>query len=413
MAETHRPSILRRALAALAMLAITLGVLEGAVRAIGTVDADRQFYFAGVPLKPWQPFAKELAKQVEELDEAGASYLMPDARLGWTIAPSSTTRDGRYSANSIGVRGTREFAVQKPPDTLRVALFGASYVFGDEVAIEESFGHQLEVAMTRDGGADAGAVEVMNFGVGAYGHDQAYLRWKLDAQPFGPDVVVLGYQPGNCRRNVNVVRKFKRRRTRVPYSKPRFVLDEAAGGGDLRLINSPAVGPAALPALVRDFASSPLAAHEHFFAPADYADTWWRHSRLLATVEMLVDRAAGAPPDRLYSDPSRPEGKLCAAIIERFAAEVAATSRFVLVAQPTKPLLEARQGASWADIDPLWERLRARFEAVDTSGVLLEAAAADGIDSLFMPHGHYVGAANRLVAETLAAYLLAPQPGRN
>lgn len=407
MAEPTRPSLFRRALPLLAVVLITLAVLEGAVRVVGSVDGDGQFWFAGVALKPLQPFSTEIAQQVQELKEAGASYLMPDPRLGWTIAPSSTTRDGRYSANSIGVRGTREFAVEAAPGTMRVALFGASYVFGDEVPIEQSFGHHLQTELSERRGDQP--AEVMNFGVGAYGHDQAYLRWKLEGRRYAPDVVALGYQPGNCKRNLNVVRKFKRRRTKVPYSKPRFVMEGAA----LRLINSPAVAPEELPGLVRDFPASPLAAHEHFYNPDDYATIWWRSSRLLATIEMLADRAQGPKPDSLYSDPERPEGRLCAAIIERFAEEVAETARFVLVLQPTRPILEARGKAPWEQVDPLWVRLAAKFESVDTADALLEAAESGGMDSLFKPHGHYVDEANRLVAVALAAYLTEPQPGRN
>ena len=38
---------------------------------------------------------------------------------------------------------------------------------------------------------DAGIrAEVLNFGVGAYGMDQAYLRWREQGKNFAPDIVI-------------------------------------------------------------------------------------------------------------------------------------------------------------------------------------------------------------------------------
>ena len=43
------------------------------------------------------------------------------------------------------------------------------------------------------------------FGVGAYGMDQAYLRWKKHGAKFHPHIVIFGFVAGNVQDNVNMV----------------------------------------------------------------------------------------------------------------------------------------------------------------------------------------------------------------
>ena len=69
-------------------------------------------------------------------------------------------------------------------------------------------------------------LEVLNFGVGAYGLDQAYLRYLQDGQQFQSHFVFIGYFPENIFRNVNTFRPFYFPHTGAPLTKPRFVIDE-------------------------------------------------------------------------------------------------------------------------------------------------------------------------------------------
>ncbi|MDQ7782813.1 MAG: hypothetical protein RDU20_08030 [Desulfomonilaceae bacterium] len=77
---------------------------------------------------------------------------------------------------------------------------------------------------------------VLNFGVGGYGTDQAYLRYKRNGS-FGEHIVMLCILPENINRIVNIFRPFYNYHYDDPLrlTKPRFVLN----GNGFRLIENP------------------------------------------------------------------------------------------------------------------------------------------------------------------------------
>ena len=71
----------------------------------------------------------------------------------------------------------------------------------------ESWGERLDSRIPE--------IEVLNFGVGAYGPGQAYLRYRKEAGPFHPDIVVIGFMSANIKRTVNTFRPFYSRKTQT------------------------------------------------------------------------------------------------------------------------------------------------------------------------------------------------------
>ena len=68
-------------------------------------------------------------------------------------------------------------------------------------------------------------VELLNYGVPAYGLDQAYLRYLKVGAQYHPNIVFIGYMTENFERDVNVFRPFYG--NGYPdwiFSKPRFRL---------------------------------------------------------------------------------------------------------------------------------------------------------------------------------------------
>lgn len=148
--------------------------------------------------------------------------------LGWTNTQGSSS-DHKYRFNSAGVRSDHDFS-PRPSSAcaLRLAAFGDSFTLGNGVPNEDTW----EECLARS----RGDFEVLNFGVGAYGFDQAYLRYLHEGRNFHADVVILGFMSENIFRNVNVFRPF--------YSsdywgnllpKPRFLLEN----GQLSLKDNP------------------------------------------------------------------------------------------------------------------------------------------------------------------------------
>jgi len=135
--------------------------------------------------------------------------------LGWSPNREHPwiTKDGRRQSLTL-------------PTTRPTSAYGDSFVFGDEVANEETFPHQLSLLV---------GSSVKNYGVGGYGPDQAIIRLKrhLDAGQ-RPEIVILGMASENIARVVNVIRRLYIPLEGVSHVKPIFVKE----GSRWRLINS-------------------------------------------------------------------------------------------------------------------------------------------------------------------------------
>jgi hypothetical protein len=141
--------------------------------------------------------------------EAALRY---DAKPGWSPRPLHRLANGLRDTDAAGIRGTVEYAREPRPGVLRIAVFGDSYTYGAEVRDEDSWPRVLE----RDLGERGIPTEVLNFGVGAYGMGQAYLRWRILGQGYEPDLVTFGFNGSNIAHNKNVLRPVLYRRSALP-----------------------------------------------------------------------------------------------------------------------------------------------------------------------------------------------------
>ena len=74
------------------------------------------------------------------------------------MALSRRLRARRDVINGQGLRSTREYAPKAPPGILRVAVFGDSFVYGNEVSAADVWTTRLE--------GDRSEREVLNYGGG-------------------------------------------------------------------------------------------------------------------------------------------------------------------------------------------------------------------------------------------------------
>jgi hypothetical protein len=164
-------------------------------------------------------------KPLQKLIEGQTQYVIHSPELGWTIKPNG---HGRHeSANSQGIRADRDYSRLPPPGKIRLAAFGDSFTHSSNVANAQTWEEVL-------GGQDP-RLEVLNFGVGGYGLDQALLRYLKDGRPFRADIVFIGYMSDDLGRHINTFRPFAQRLTSLPLAKPRFILD----GDKLVLVPNP------------------------------------------------------------------------------------------------------------------------------------------------------------------------------
>ncbi len=321
-------------------------------------------------------------------------FTAPDAELGWVLAPSTMGPYG--STNPQGVRAvTAEhvYADRPAADVTRVLTFGDSFTFGDEVTSSETWQAQLERSNPR--------VEAINFGVGGYGTDQAYLRARRVGRSMNAQVSVLGIWVENVCRNLNVFRFYLAPNSAF-IQKPRFVLEEGA----LRLVASPSLDREGLLQTAIGHGPPELLALDEWYDAEATTDRPWHLSRAVRAAQTIVDMyQRKRRRERLYAGEDPRGIAVTVAIAQQFARDTEeAGMRPLVVVFPMDAYLE-RLHSEDGQL-PLTRALRAaKLEVVDTGPAIARAARAEGKDALFMPLGHLSPRGNALVADAVGQWL--------
>jgi hypothetical protein len=372
------------------------------VRMRGRVDDDGTFYYKERPIPPFALPVRHAKALIDEYLADQTGYMAWDADLGWTNRPGSRTKDGRYAANSAGLRADREYTKEIPAGTLRISLFGDSFIHGHDVDLPGSLAPQLEASLAARGVKS----EALNFGVGGFGIDQAYLRYSREASRCDTDIIVEGLQLENVARHLMVFRLIAYPQSRIPFSKPRYYFE----GPSLLVANRPTVAPERIADTLAHFDRSRLRQHEFFYTDR-YVPKWYRRSRLIAVIEDAWNK--DALPDVMAPDS---EGvRITRAILDRYRNDVAVTKKpFLLVYLPLKGNLQAQLDGGKDPWEPLIAPLRSTFTIVDPTPRLLAIAREKGVDAV--APGHYSAEGNKAVAEALADAVMslrAAKTGRN
>jgi hypothetical protein len=367
---------------------------------VGSVAAVVAFGIGELAVRvgPYAPIVISVEAMEEAYRGSTTSYLIHDPMLGWAPRPGSRSENGLYMANSAGIRSDVEHDPAPNPGRLRIAVFGDSFTHGDEVPLADTWPYQLE-RILRQEGLDA---EVLNFGVGGYGMDQAYLRWLHHGRDFHPHVIIFGFQPENVLRNLNVVRYFYDRGFTLPFTKPRFVLE----GDRLRLVNSPTLPPEGIRTTLEGFERSPLAAHESFFDPEARfpIDSPSRFVVLLHSA--LVRRPRSARDHAAFFSSGTEGARLALAIVDEFSTSASAEgARFLVAYLPLREHLDEHAEEGRPLHADLLDRLAERTDFINTVPAF-DLSALDGYFMQGRAGGHYTDSGNEAVARRIASRLL-------
>ena len=362
--------------------------------------------FRGTPVAPYDPplfndaqreSLERLRRQVAGEPLAWRNNAVFDAELGWSPEPGSSRGDCSYDRFGARIHDTKA----RPPAHEKehhLVVVGGSFTHCDEVAHGDSWPAILDESLAE--------VRVSNLGFGAYGVDQALLRYRRDGTPLQPDEVWLGLMPQAVLRVVTTYRPALRHHDLSVSFKPRL---ELLDDGDLVLLKNPASSVARTVQLLSDQAA--------FFEAVRESDLWvaraasayrpqgshWSHyfatARLLLT---FVERKRRDPAPWLQDQESE-VFRLMRAIVLALAAECErGSARFRVVLLPDgKSLASLREQGSayWQGL--LDRLLQDGVEVVDLTGVFAENRVE--LDAAgWQPGGHYSGKTNRLVASELA-----------
>jgi lysophospholipase L1-like esterase len=149
-----------------------------------------------------------------------ASRLRPGVR-GWWISEGR----GFVQINRDGLRD-EEHPLEKPADTIRIAVLGDSYTEALQVDARDAYSGVAERALRRRAPAGGRRIEFINFGVSGYGTAQELLMLRNYVWRYDPDVVLVAF----CHNDI----EDNSRELGGGPARPYFVLE----GDELRLDNS-------------------------------------------------------------------------------------------------------------------------------------------------------------------------------
>lgn len=169
------------------LISIGIGLLMGLFLA----ECGVRYYWYGI-----NGFSYVQLNSFKALGRSGLLQKADDNVILWELQPKLDTlfKFAPFSTNSAGMRD-KEYSLDKPANTKRIAVIGDSFAMGAGVSDTENYPALLEQKFTAEEGD--GKVEVLNFGVGGYNlvNYEAVLRKK--AMQYDPDLIIIGFCGGN------------------------------------------------------------------------------------------------------------------------------------------------------------------------------------------------------------------------
>jgi hypothetical protein len=381
---------------AISSLLISIVLSELGIRHLGSYDSNGNFSVFSKTLKPYHlPIKTTRGKANDYILASPNTHIMYDSYLGWAPRPNSSSSDSLYHYNSLGIRAEAtsfEYSISPPDDTLRIVLIGDSLTHGDEVPFENTWGYYLENEL-KESNIKA---QVINLGVGGYGMDQTFLHWEQLGHKFSPNLVIFGLQLENVKRNVNLIRPIYHPGTGLPFSKPRFILND----DELELINSPTISPEQVPDVIANIARWDLVEHEHFFKVEDYQTRIWLRSKLVSLALEVV-----LPNEFSYNLSEEPV-ILTQKIIQELERSVASNGGcLLLVHLPRRSDLTDLLYGNALVYSDLLTQIEQNYYLVDPQHELLEVARASSLDTLFV-EVHYSEKGNEVIADAISKSII-------
>ena len=323
-----------------------------------------------------------------------------DPVLGWRYR-SGFSGDGE-TISMQGVRGSQHYSSAPTPGRLRVAVFGDSFVYGNEARDAETWSFVAEQA--------APTIEILNYGVGGYGTDQAYLRFLAEGESLKANLVVLGFVAVDLPRNVSVYRRFADPREAIAV-KPRFQLDAA---GRLVIISSPIERENDWrrvlnnPRLVKRWG-----AHDQFYSEVIYGNLlydWSAFVRLVSFMGVRVERQI-LSMNRFFNgidhyNTGSEAFKITVALFKAFAERARANGQTpILLMIPLRPELERSLAGHRTRLDHVISAAKGYADILDATNAFPGKVTIHDVAALFAPGGHYSKLGNQIIGEWLAGEL--------
>ncbi len=394
--------LLKSKIALLLFTIIILFILgEVSIRIIAETDLDDNIIFRDVQFKPYKLPTRETAKKLRQYSiNKKTSRLLFDKELGWVPHSNFVSLDNMYVYNKNGIRSSSTVITPKDDVVKTIMFFGDSYAHGDEVDYSGTIEYFLQNIFKEQNVN----VRVLNFAVSGYGMDQSLLRWEKVKDKFKPDLVILGIQFENVKRNINIIRPLYSPVTEIPFTKPRFVIQD----NRLSLIDNPAKKINDITNILHDFNNWKLKKHEGFYDSQDYQNSFFYNSWLISFTASAIERIS---KEHEYFVNGSESHDITIEIIKRFKQSVEEKGAdFVAIHLPviddfTVSYLFSRVFYNQDLIyETLLDELKQNCDLIETYNYLKDWSEDHSTSELFMVR-HYSHTANKLIAKRIYNYL--------
>lgn len=323
--------------------------------------------------------------------------------LGWDYRPDLVYKDADGIEYHHDRDGARHTCTSFP--TSLVASYGDSFTYCSNVPDDKTWQTAL---------ADKLGTNVLNFGVGGYGTDQAAMKYSLHSAR-REKVVMLCILPENINRVVNIYRPFYTYNDPLALTKPRFVLDSDGP----RLIPNPVGSPAETAKLDDAEFLSELGRMDYWFRldgrlpsisfPYTYSLFRWRNA-VPANLGLGLSRLfrgyfKPSYPWNLFDEPE-PLALMCH-IVDLFVETARERGALpIIVIMPHKDYVEEQRQFGISRVKRLLDHLEAKnYPFVDLVGKMVEMNPSRSLLDQWY-RGHATAEGNRVTADLLARYLV-------
>lgn len=360
--------------------------------------------FRQVTYKPYEYKLSDTSREdIEKYISGKRGIIIHDPELGWTLRPEAS--NGFETVNAQGIRSLNEYSTIPGDETIRLSAFGDSYVFCCEVKNSDSWEDKLAQKFLN--------IEVLNYGVGGYGLDQSFLRYKREGSENGSHIVLIGFFSNYFKRNVSVFPPVMHARTgrrSLPFTKPRYTFYDE----QLVLLENP------LPTLM-DYEAA-LLNDKTFLDKIEesdhYLSLWYRKGGMdfLPSVRLFklirYGFAARRPENRIVDTnnnycSSSTAFRITLALMDDFYMEVLKNRALpVYLFFPYQEEVSRYLGDQIKSYQPLIDCLNEKgYRYIDLLNAFEEQGGPVDLNILFEKGGHYSPTGNKLVADYLADYL--------
>lgn len=372
---------------------------EIVVRLLSNSDLDENIFVFNAQLKPYKLPIRETENKLSIFEaNQSRSRLLFDAELGWTTNENFNSENGMYIYNKNGKRSQSLADTIINDESIKIILFGDSYMHGDEVRFTETIGAILEKMLN----SDSLKVQVFNYATSGYGMDQALLKWEKVKSLIKPDLVIFGVQFENVKRNINLFRLIYSPMTEIPFSKPRFQLVN----DNLELCKNPASN---FNDIIMKMTNMDHLKYEGFYDTKDYIGNIWYFSELISFASSSVSLIF---KEHEYYQLESESSKITLGILDSFKKSVEGqNAQFIQVHLPVVNDFYFSNLAFCNLVygqeiiyEELLDEIQQRFEIIEIYPQFKNWIEEYSYHELFMER-HYSPKTNKLLAKEIYNYL--------